>query len=234
MPGILVARHMNRHHNVEPPLSWIPTMIRPLLVAAAVLLSGCTNAVNAQSGASLRAALPSLAPLVKRVVPSVVNIAVTESVGSDGDAQLPQALRGTPLEKQFRDRLRSRREQVQGAGSGFVIDASGIIVTNNHVVGHADRIIVSLSNGTELMAKVIGTDELTDIAVIKVDGAPSLPAVTWGDSRTVEVGDWIVAAGNPFGLGSSVSAGDRLGARPRHRRRSVRRLPADRRADQSG
>ena len=74
---------------------------------------------------------------------------------------------------------------MQGAGSGFVIDASGVIVTNNHVVGHADKIVVSLSNGTELQARVIGTDELTDIAVIKVDGAPSLPAVTWGDSRTV-------------------------------------------------
>ncbi len=181
-------------------------MIRPLFLALAITLTGC-NSSNAQSGGatSLRVALPSLAPLVKRVVPSVVNIAVTENVGDD--SQLPPALRGTPLEKQFRDRLRSRHEQVQGAGSGFVIDPSGVIVTNNHVVGHADRIVVSLSDGTELPAKVIGTDELTDIAVIKVDGAPSLPAVTWGDSRTVEVGDWIIAAGNPFGLGSSVSAG---------------------------
>ena len=180
-------------------------MIRPLVLAVAMMLSGC-NVSNAQSGSGLLgAALPSLAPLVKRVVPSVVNIAVTENVG--GDAQLPPALRGTPLEKQFRDRLRSRRDQVQGAGSGFVIDSSGVIVTNNHVVGHADRIIVSLSDGTELPARVIGTDELTDIAVIKVDGAPTLPAVTWGDSSRVEVGDWILAAGNPFGLGSSVSAG---------------------------
>ena len=181
-------------------------MMRPLFLALAMTLSACSIS-NAQVGGTtgLRGALPSLAPLVKRVVPSVVNIAVTESVG--GDAQLPPALRGTPLEKQFRDRLRSRRDQVQGAGSGFVIDPSGVIVTNNHVVGHADRIIVSLSDGTELAAKVLGTDELTDIAVIKVDGAPSLVAVTWGDSRTVEVGDWILAAGNPFGLGSSVSAG---------------------------
>ncbi len=178
----------------------------PFLFAAAILLSGCDNSVAQGSGGPLRAALPSLAPLVRRVVPSVVNIAVTENVGG-GDAQLPSALRGTPLEKQFRDRLRSRRDQVQGAGSGFVIDASGVIVTNNHVVGHADRIVVSLSSGSELQAHVIGTDELTDIAVIKVDGAPSLPAVTWGDSRNVEVGDWILAAGNPFGLGSSVSAG---------------------------
>ena len=177
-------------------------MLRPVVLAVLMSLCGCI-ASNAQVGGST--ALPSFAPLVKKVVPSVVNIAVTESVAAD--QQLPAALKGTPLEKQFRDRLRSRREQVQGAGSGFVIDPSGIIVTNNHVVGHADKIVVSLSNGTELPARVIGTDELTDIAVIKVDGAPALSAVTWGDSRTVEVGDWILAAGNPFGLGSSVSAG---------------------------
>ncbi len=180
-------------------------MVRPVALAVVISLCGCV-ASNAQvGGVGGTAALPSFAPLVKKVVPSVVNIAVTESVASD--QQLPAALKGTPLEKQFRDRLRSRREQVQGAGSGFVIDPSGIIVTNNHVVGHADKIIVSLSNGTELPARVIGTDELTDIAVIKVDGAPALPAVTWGDSSAVEVGDWILAAGNPFGLGSSVSAG---------------------------
>ena len=182
-------------------------LIRPVALATAILLSGCSGSVAQSSGASasLRGALPSLAPLVKRVVPSVVNIAVTETVGAD--TQLPAALRGSPLEKQYRDRLRTRRDLVQGAGSGFVIDSSGVIVTNNHVVGHADKIVVSLSNGSELQARVIGTDELTDIAVIKVDGAPSLPAVTWGNSQAVEVGDWILAAGNPFGLGSSVSAG---------------------------
>ncbi len=191
---------------VNVPLASSKPLIRPLALATAMLLSGCNGSVAQSSGGGpLRGALPSLAPLVKRVVPSVVNIAVTETVGAD--TQLPAALRGSPLEKQFRDRLRTRRDLVQGAGSGFVIDSSGVIVTNNHVVGHADKIVVSLSNGSELQARVIGTDELTDIAVIKVDGAPSLPAVTWGDSRNVEVGDWIVAAGNPFGLGSSVSAG---------------------------
>ena len=177
-------------------------MLRPICLAIAIMLCGCT-ASNAQGPV---AALPSFAPLVKRVVPSVVNIAVTESV-SDGDSPVPAELRGTPFEKKFRDRMRDHREQVMGAGSGFLIDPAGYIVTNNHVVGHADKIVVSLSNGTELTAHVIGTDELTDIALIKVDNATALPAVTWGDSRTVEVGDWILAAGNPFGLGSSVSAG---------------------------
>ena len=177
-------------------------MLRPICLAIAIMLSGCAVS-NAQVPV---AALPSFAPLVKRVVPSVVNIAVTESV-SDGDSPVPAELRGTPFEKKFRDRMRDHREQVMGAGSGFVIDPAGYIVTNNHVVGHADKIVVSLSDGTELTAHVIGTDELTDIALIKVENATSLPAVTWGDSRTVEVGDWILAAGNPFGLGGSVSAG---------------------------
>jgi len=166
------------------------------------MLCGCTASL-AQAPV---AALPSFAPLVKRVVPSVVNIAVTESVGGGG-TPVPAELRGTPFEKKFRDRMRDKREQVMGAGSGFVIDPAGYIVTNNHVVGHADKIVVSLSNGAELTAHVIGTDELTDIALIKVEAASPLPAVTWGDSRNVEVGDWILAAGNPFGLGSSVSAG---------------------------
>jgi serine protease Do len=96
---------------------------------------------------------------------------------------------------------------MMGAGSGFIIDPSGIIVTNNHVVGRADKIVVSLADGRQLPATRIGHDDLTDIAVIKVNGAAGLPYVTWGDSRRVETGDWILAAGNPFGLGGSVTAG---------------------------
>jgi len=158
--------------------------------------------------AHARTAPDSFAPLVRKVLPSVVNIAVTEVVtGNDATAELPPELRGTPFERQFRDRFRSRREQILGAGSGFVIDPSGLIVTNNHVVGHAAKIIVSLSDGTELPAKIVGADELTDVAVIKVNAQRSLPAVPWGSSRDVQVGDWILAAGNPFGLGGSVTVG---------------------------
>ena len=94
-----------------------------------------------------------------------------------------------------------------GAGSGFIIDPTGIIVTNNHVVDHADKIVVSLTDGRQCPATVLGHDELTDIAVIKVKAGDALPSVTWGDSRKAEVGDWIMAAGNPFGLGGSVSVG---------------------------
>jgi serine protease Do len=146
--------------------------------------------------------------LVRRVLPSVVNIAVTETVNSsEALADLPPELRDTPLGREFRRRFGNRREQMLGAGSGFIIDPSGIIVTNRHVVGHADRILVSLADGQQLPARVLGSDELTDVAVIKVNAPGSLPAVTWGDSRKTQVGDWILAAGNPFGLGGSVTAG---------------------------
>jgi serine protease Do len=171
----------------------------------AVSLAACSPVAPS---AHARTAPESFAPLVRKVLPSVVNIAVTEVVsGNDAIAELPPELRGTPFERQFRDRFRNRREQILGAGSGFVIDPSGLIVTNNHVVGHAAKIIVSLSDGTELPATIVGTDELTDVAVIKVNAQRSLPAVPWGSSRDVQVGDWILAAGNPFGLGGSVTVG---------------------------
>jgi serine protease Do len=150
----------------------------------------------------------TFAPLVRRVVPAVVNIAVHMNVtDSAATAAMPPELKGTPFEKTFRDKLKNRREQMIGAGSGFVLDPSGIIVTNNHVVGNAEKILVSFTDGEELPAHIIGTDQLSDIAVIKVEADHPLPAVSWGDSRVMQVGDWILAAGNPFGLGGSVTAG---------------------------
>jgi serine protease Do len=185
--------------------------LRAVLAATALVLSGCSNyPARAESLGPLRTAgtAPlSFAPLVKRVAPAVVNIAVTEGRGPTDVAAIPPELRGTPFERQFRERFRGRREQVLGAGSGFIIDPTGLIVTNNHVVGRADRITVALADGTELPARLIGSDDLTDIAVIRVSSPTPLPYVKWGDSRAVEVGDWILAAGNPFGLGSSVTAG---------------------------
>jgi len=153
-----------------------------------------------------RSAPESFAPLVKRVLPAVVNIAVTETTISTPSFLLPREFRGTPLERQLRERFGERR-QSRGAGSGFIIDPAGYIVTNRHVVGRADRIVVALNDGTELPARLIGADSLTDIALIKVNADRPLPYVRFGDSRKVEPGDWVIAAGNPFGLGGSVSAG---------------------------
>lgn len=191
-------------------ISWLfaPRTRRPRFAVLVLVLfvTACTAA--APGSAAARSAPDSFAPLVKRVLPAVVNIAVTESVsGNDVLSQLPSELRDTPLGREFRRRFGNRREQTLGAGSGFIVDPSGLIVTNNHVVGHADKIVVSLTDGTRLPAQVIGTDDLTDVALIKVQAPGPLPSVPFGDSRQVEVGDWVLAAGNPFGLGGSVTAG---------------------------
>jgi serine protease Do len=175
------------------------------LLVLVLLVAACTAAPR---DASARGAPESFAPLVKHVLPAVVNIAVTETVtGKDLLSQVPPELRDTPLGRELRKKFSDKRTQTTSAGSGFIIDPSGIIVTNRHVVDHADNIRVALSDGTELPAKVIGSDELTDVAVIQVTPPHPLPAVTWGDSNAVEVGDWILAAGNPFGLGGTVTAG---------------------------
>ena len=127
------------------------------MLALALLIAGCTTAPGP---AAARATPDSFSPLAKKVLPAVVNIAVTESVsGNDVLADLPPELRDTPLGREFRKRFGNRRQQTMGAGSGFIIDPSGLIVTNNHVVGHAEKIVVSLTDGTQLPAKVIGTDE---------------------------------------------------------------------------
>ena len=190
---------------IRAPNPWRLPRRRDMALMLLLLVTACAGATG---GAIARGVPDSLAPLVKKVLPAVVNIAVTETVsGGDMLNELPSELQDTPLGREFRRRYGNRHEQVSGAGSGFIVDPSGIIVTNNHVVGHADKIVVALTDGRTLPARVLGHDELTDIAVIQVDGAGTLPAVSWGDSRKAEVGDWILAAGNPFGLGGSVSVG---------------------------
>lgn len=149
----------------------------------------------------------SFAPLVRKVVPAVVNIAVTRDSDAGVRTKLPSAVKGTPLERRLRERMRKHGDEILGAGSGFILDPTGFIVTNGHVVEDADKITVSLMDGQEFTADLVGLDTLTDIAVIKIKSANPLPYLQWGDSRLVQVGDWIVAAGNPFGLGSSITAG---------------------------
>ena len=187
---------------------WVPagwTRTPGALFSLVLLLAACAAG---PPEAVARATPESFSPLVKRVLPSVVNIAVTETVsGKDLMSEVPPELRDTPLGREFRRKFGDKRTQTSSAGSGFIIDPTGVIVTNRHVIEHADRIRVALTDGTELPAKLIGSDELTDVAVIQVSSPHPLPAAGWGDSRVVEVGDWILAAGNPFGLGGSVTAG---------------------------
>ena len=160
-------------------------------------LAGCGGPAIAQRGGA--GGLPELTDLAERVLPAVVAI----SVQSEGPQAVPPEFRGTPLERYFR----GRRERSQGAGSGFVIDPAGFIVTNNHVVGNATRVTVSLQSGQELTARVVGSDELMDLALLRVEARTPLTAVSWGASASMRIGSWVLAAGNPFGLGGSVTAG---------------------------
>ena len=156
-------------------------------------------------------ALPGFATVVARVSPAVVTIQVrqaarTVSQGPD-QTQPDEFFRrffGNDDPRQAPPRAPERRG---GIGSGFVIDPQGFIVTNNHVVDGADRITVTFADGRELDAALIGTDPKTDLALLKVEPAAPLPHVTWGDTDTTAVGDWVVAMGAPFGLGHSVTAG---------------------------
>ena len=151
------------------------------------------------------------AQLVSKVKPAVVNIATTETQphGQGPDlSQLPPEFRQFFQQfgggRQFRNQ---ENETVHALGSGFIVDPAGYIVTNNHVVDHAHKITVTTNDGTNYPAKVVGRDSKTDVAVLKIDAGKPLPYVAFGDSEKAQVGDWVVAVGNPFGLGGTVTAG---------------------------
>jgi serine protease Do len=175
-----------------------------------------------------RSAPDSFADLAEKLLPAVVNIATTTKIteANRGDPDLEELFR------QFFDRQRrggSGENQDQGdqgdsgnnsgngggvlprevtsLGSGFVVDPTGYIVTNNHVIESAEEITVRMHDGTEYKARVIGHDPKTDLALLKVNAPQPLPSVEWGDSDKARIGDWVVAIGNPFGLGGSVTAG---------------------------
>ena len=153
----------------------------------------------------------SFADLVERLMPSVVNISATRVVQTRSQNPFPfQFPPGSPFEdlfKEFDKNGAPQKRKTQSLGSGFIIDKSGIIITCNHVIQSAEGIFVKLTNGKEYEAKVIGTDPTSDIAVIKINTKDPLKAVSFADSDKSRVGDWVIAIGNPFGLGGTVTAG---------------------------
>jgi len=161
--------------------------------------------------ASAKAPPESFADLVEKLNPAVVNISTTQSVKGFG---LPESQfifpPGSPFEG-FNDLFKDQGPEVErkatSLGSGFIIDPSGIIVTNGHVVADAEEITVTLQDDTILQAEIIGRDKKIDIAILRVKTDKQLPFVEFGNSDKVRVGDWILAIGNPYGLGGSVSAG---------------------------
>ncbi len=165
------------------------------------------------------AQMPSFASLVEKVLPAVVNVSASikpETESGEDEEEGPDSGDGaegapSPLDellRRFFEQLvpRSNLRRVALA-SGFIIDPAGYIVTNNHVVANADKIAVVFQDNTRQMAKVVGRDALTDLALLKIEVGHPLPYVVWGDSDAARVGDWVLAVGNPFGLGGTVSSG---------------------------
>ncbi len=170
------------------------------------------------SQAVARGAPDSFADLAEKLLPTVVNISTTREVEAEETEGygLPQFPPGSPFEDLFRDYFDKfhgqngkpkHKEQTRSLGSGFVISEDGLIVTNNHVIEDATEIIVSFHDGSELPAKLIGRDPKTDIALLRVQSSDDLPYAKFGDSDKSRVGDWVLAIGNPFGLGGTVTAG---------------------------
>jgi serine protease Do len=185
----------------------VPAVAETPVAAVAATTSGAPLMVSSGIGAA-----GTFADIVERVSPAVVSIKAKVSGGEEPEIKeedlegLPPGLRD--YFERFRrggpDRQRNKGE-VQG--SGFVVESNGLTITNNHVVANATEIEVSFSDGKKYKAKVIGRDEPTDIAVLKIEGGKSFPTVSFGDDARVRVGDWVLAVGNPFGLGGTVTAG---------------------------
>jgi serine protease Do len=184
----------------------------PCALAFASILLGAPLALAPASPAAAQARPSNLADLVDQVADAVVNISATQTV-EDKDVA-PDLPKGTPFDEMFEEFFKNhginpqpRARRAQSLGSGFVIDPSGIVITNNHVVGDANDILVIFTDGRKLKAKVVGKDPKVDVAVLKVVSDKPLKTVKFGDSDKMRVGDGVMAVGNPFGLGETVTAG---------------------------
>lgn len=155
----------------------------------------------------------SFADLAEKASPAVVNIAAVQAVKQqDWRTQMPQFPPGSPFEQFFKDFFENQYKNAPAKkgvalGSGFIISADGYVVTNNHVIQNAQDIKVILNDQTQLSATLVGRDEKTDLALLKVKAPKALPTLSWGDSDRARVGDPVMAIGNPFGLGGTVTAG---------------------------
>ena len=186
---------------------------RPALatVAAAAILLPALSPSNAARGPD------GIADIAEKVIDAVVNISTSQKVEAH-NAPMPQLPNDPQLDELFRDFFNRRGQpdpqnrehsprRVNSLGSGFVIDPSGIVVTNNHVIAEADEVTVIFNDGTRLKAEIIGKDQKTDLALLRVKPEKPLTAVKFGDSDRLRLGEWVVAIGNPFSLGGTVTAG---------------------------
>ena len=149
----------------------------------------------------------SFADLAERLMPSVVNISTTQTVVTNSNPFPFQFPPGSPFEDMFKEFGTPQERKSSALGSGFIIDEKGIVVTNNHVIQDAEDIIVRVNGDKEFKAKVIGADPLSDIAVLQLDTKEKFVPAKFGDSDKARIGDWVIAIGNPFGLGGTVTSG---------------------------
>jgi serine protease Do len=205
---------------------------KPIMTAATTALSHrlrllvaavCLGAVTSLAAAPASARGPEgIADVAEKVIDAVVNISTSQTIEakSDGRGAIPQLPPGSPFEEFFDDFFKNRRggkggdrggdlqpHKTNSLGSGFIIDASGIVVTNNHVIADADEINVIMNDGTKIKAEIVGIDKKTDLAVLKFKPPRPLTSVKFGDSDKLRLGDWVIAIGNPFSLGGTVTAG---------------------------
>ena len=149
----------------------------------------------------------SFADLADKLMPSVVNIASTQTVKSTSNPFPFEFPPGSPFEEMFKEFSKPKERKATALGSGFIIDKKGIVVTNNHVVQGSEDIIVYINGSTEYKAKIIGTDPYMDLAVLQIQSNEKFIPVDFGNSDNARVGDWVIAIGNPFGFGGTVTAG---------------------------
>ena len=162
--------------------------------------------LNFSSFANVKAVPESFADLAEKLMPSVVNISTTQTVRTSSNQFPFQFPPGSPFEEMFKEFQRPTERKASSLGSGFIIKENGTVITNNHVIANADDILVRV-NTKEYKAKVIGADPYMDIAVLKMETTDKFKPVNFGDSDKARVGDWVVAIGNPFGLGGTVTSG---------------------------
>ena len=184
-------------------------------IIGAVAVTEPWSPANAAAGAgsAMTTMQNSFANLVSEVRPAVVSVEVTRAIRPAGQSRMKWRRPGMELPELFRHFWSMpgfaipNLPRTEGVGSGFIIDSSGIIVTSHHVVKGADSVTVTLQDGRRLEAEVVGADPKTDLALLEVDAADDLPVVEFGNSDRTRIGDWVVAVGNPFGLGGTVTAG---------------------------
>ena len=149
----------------------------------------------------------SFADLAEKLMPSVVNISTTQTIKTTSNPFPFQFPPGSPFEDMFKEFNRPTERKATALGSGFIIDKKGLVVTNNHVIQGAEDIFISVNGSTEYKAKVVGKDPYMDLAVLQIESNDKFEPVSFGDSDKARVGDWVIAIGNPFGFGGTVTSG---------------------------